>query len=207
MVMECEIPAFLHSLTICNETGRRRPRALIRTEWRSRSGRGRAGSRRAAEAMRDDARRRCGPGKGADRTGRRRTARSGPRGARRARRPGAHAAKPQPAEASRPGRSAKQAGRDAQRSKHRDPGLWSRMPGISAPGMPSRMGSRAGGGDGGLHAAEPPSAARPPRGRPGARPGIRDPRHRGPSREENEPSTSPCAPPRDRTPQKWGMSK
>ena len=104
-------------------------------------------------------------------------------------------AKPQPAEASRPGRSAKQAGRDAQRSKHRDPGLWSRMPGVSAPGMPSRMGSRAGGGDGGLHAAEPPSAARPPRGRPGARPGIRDPRHRGPSREVNEPNTRPCARP------------
>ena len=141
---------FLHSLPVCDETGWRWPRALIRPGRRSRSGRGRAGSRRAAEAMRDDARRRCGPGKGADPTGRRRTARSGPRGARRARRHGAHAAKPQPAEASRSGRSGKQAGRDAQRSKHRDPGLWSPMPGISASGMPSRMGSRAGGGDGGL---------------------------------------------------------
>ena len=80
---------------------RSRPGAATRTGRRSRSGRGRAGSIRGAEAMRDAARRRCGPGKGADRTGRRRTARSGPRGARRARRSGAHAAKPQPAEASR----------------------------------------------------------------------------------------------------------
>ena len=39
----------------------RRSRALIRTERRSRSGRGRAGSIHAAAAMRDDARRRRGP--------------------------------------------------------------------------------------------------------------------------------------------------
>ena len=45
--------------------------------------------------------------------------------------------------------------------------------GHSAPGMPARMGSRAGGGEGGSCPAEPTSAARPPRGRPGARPGIR----------------------------------
>ena len=100
-------------MSISNTVGewmRRSPGAVIRTGRRSRSGRGRAGSIRGAEAMRDAARRRCGPGKGADRTGRRRTARSGPRGARRARRSGAHAAKPQPAEASRPGRcAAKQA--------------------------------------------------------------------------------------------------
>ena len=111
-----------------------RPGAATRTGRRSRSGRGRAGSIRGAEAMRDDARRRCGPGKGAGRTGRRRTARSGPRGARRARRSGAHAAKPQPAEASRPGRCARQAGCDAQRSKHRTPGLRSRMPGAQRAG-------------------------------------------------------------------------
>ena len=51
-----------------------------------------------------------------------------------------------------------------------------------APSPGSRMGSRAGGGEGGSCPAEPTSAARPPRGRPGARPGIRDPRHRSPSR-------------------------
>ena len=50
-------------------------------------------------------------------------------------------------------------------------------------------------------AAKPTSAARPPRRRPGARPGIRDPRHRSSSRKENEPSTSLRAPPRGRVPQ------
>ena len=116
------------------------PGAATRTGRRSRSGRGRAGSIRGAEAMRDAPRRRCGPGKGAGRTGRRRTVRSGPRGARRARRSGAHAAKPQPAEASRPGRCARQAGCDAQRSKHRTPGLRSRMPGAQRAGDARRLG-------------------------------------------------------------------
>ena len=45
------------------------PRALTRTGRRSRSGRGRAGSIRGAEAMRDDARRRCGPACGLARHG------------------------------------------------------------------------------------------------------------------------------------------
>ena len=152
---------------------RRSPGAVIRTGRRSRSGRGRAGSIRGAEAMRDAARRRCGPGKGADRTGRRRTARSGPRGARRARCSGAHAAKPQPAETSRDGRSGRKARGKATEGSF-VPLAWGReCRGHSAPGMPAGMGSRAGGGEGGSYPAEPTSAARPPRGRPGARPGIR----------------------------------
>ena len=59
------------------ECRQRSPGAVTQTGRRSQSGHGRAGSIRDVEAMRDAARRRCGPGKGADRTGRCRTAYSG----------------------------------------------------------------------------------------------------------------------------------
>jgi len=150
----------------------RRSRTLTRTVRRSRSGRGRAGSIHAAAAMRDAAGRRCGPGKGAD-------GQEAPHGPQRPpRRPQGKAARSGRREASaRGGEPRRPLGRKSPgQSDRRElcPLAWGRKcRGHSAPGMPAWMGSRAGGGEGGSCPAEPTSAARPPRGRPGARPGIR----------------------------------
>ena len=150
----------------------RRPRTQTRTVRRSRSGRGRAGSIHAAAAMRDAAGRRCGPGKGAD-------GQEAPHGPQRPpRRPQGKAARSGRREASARGDEPrrplgkKSPGQSDRRELY--PLAWGRESrGYSAPGMPAGMGSRAGGGEGGSYPAEPTSAARPPRGRPGARPGIR----------------------------------